>query len=295
MCLNEPAILGAGSWVLMIDGVGPEDRGDYVLVVRTAPPAPPPANAQCEGAIPMAEGDDLRADTHRGGDERDAAGCGAGPSGRELAFSLPDLPVALLTVEAEFDALVYGVRGCGADPEEVFCRAAGRHATLRIEDPPEDLVVFVDGASPADGGAFRIAAKSPPAVEDDTCDGAARAMPLQVGGSTAGAGRDLDPGPGCAGAFPLAGPDVAYALFAAAGDTLNAELRPAGWDGALYILDGCEGEGIGCAAGTDEGLLDEPERLTWTAERDGTILLVIDAFGAGGDYRLDVAVADRNR
>ena len=73
----------------------------------------------------------------------------------------------------------------------------------------------------------------------------------------------------------------------------DPEAGPGG--SALYILDGCEGEGVGCAAGTDEGLLDEPERLTWTAERDGTILLVIDAFGAGGDYRLDVAVADRNR
>jgi hypothetical protein len=204
------------------------------------------------------------------------------------------MEVAQLTLSADFDAVLYGRAGCGVEAPEVLCRAAGRQASIRIERPSNDIVLFVDGAGPADGGAFTLSLKAPQGGEGDACGSPNRPMPLQVGGSTAGARRDLDPGAGCAGAFPLPGPDVAYSVFLADGDTLHARLTPTGWDGALYVLGGCEEVPV-CLAGVDAALSGGTETLVWTAEADGAVLLVVDSFGAGGDFRLDASVADPDR
>ena len=290
--LGGPAVLAAGSWILLVDGVDEQARGDYQLTVAIAEAPPPPDNAVCELAEALVPGQQLVGDTRRGGHGRDPSTCGLAPTGRELAYRLPALPVALLTVEAAFDAVIYGVSGCGENAQELFCRAAGGQATVRLEDPGEELVVFVDGADPAQGGEFKLTLAAPPVGEDDGCDAPGRAMPLQVGGSTAGAGRDLDPGPGCAGGFPLPGPDLAYSLFLAAGDTLHARLTPVGWDGALYLLDACGDGPPGCLSGADAALVSGVESLSWEAAEDGMVLLVVDSFGAGGDFRLDASVAD---
>lgn len=287
-----PAVLEAGSWILVIDGVDEQARGDYQLTVHTEAAPPPPANSQCDQAELLLPGQAVVGDTRRGGDLRDPATCGLAPTGRELAYRLPDLPVARLTVEAAFDAVIYGRQGCGDNADEPLCRAAGRQATLRIEHPGEELVLFVDGAAPGQGGEFKLTLEAPPAGDDDVCEGPARAMPLQVGGSTAGAGRDKDPGPGCAGAFPLPGPDLGYALFLAAGDTLHAQLAPVGWDGALYLIDACADADGACLAGADAALSGGLESLTWAAPADQRVLLVVDSFGGGGDFRLDASVAD---
>jgi len=287
-CLPGPTLLTSGSWWIAVDGRSPGEQGAFRLTTRTEPPPPPPANAACEGAFVVRPGETVRADTRRGGVARVPATCGpAGQSGRELAFRLPQVPVAIAALDAEFDALLYVVDGCGEARPEVLCRAAGRSAVVRIERPGPEAVLFVDGASPEEAGDFSLRVTEP-AGDEQPCGDDPLQLPVELGGSTGGASPDLDPGAGCAGPFPLPGPEVTFPLSVGAGEEIEAVLRPAGWDGALYLLDACGDGEPACLAGSDSGLAGEEERLAWTAADAGVVWLVVDAFAGSGDFRLSV-------
>jgi len=285
-CLPGPAWLDPGSYHVVVDGQRPGDQGSFRLALRTEPPPPPAANATCEGAFLVRPGEEVLGDTRRGGRTRAPATCGpAGQSGSELAFRLPDLPVAVVEVAAEFDAVLYTAAGCGAEEPELLCRAAGRQARLRVEAPAS--VLFVDGVTADDAGLFTLTVAEPVAA-DLACGGEPSELPVEVGGSTAGAAADLDPGAGCAGPFPLPGPDLVFPVTVAAGAELEAVLSPAAWDGALYVLGDCADPAGTCQAGIDEALAGGPETLRWVADEDGVDWVVVDAFGEGGDFRLVV-------
>ncbi len=285
-CLPGPALLEAGSYRVVVDGRGPDDQGNFLLALRAEPPPPPAANATCEGAFLVRPGESVRGDTRRGGETRAPSTCGpVGQSGPELAFRLPELPILVVELDAEFDAVLHAASGCGPELPEVLCRAAGRHTHVRLEIPGP--VLFVDGATPADAGLFTLTVAEP-AAADPACGGEPAVLPLEVGGSTAGAAADLDPGPGCAGPFPLPGPDLVYPVTVAAGDELEAVLRPAGWDGALYVLGSCEDPAATCLAGVDQALAGGDETVQWQAAEDGVAWVVVDAFAGGGDFRLAV-------
>ena len=106
--------------------------------------------------------------------------------------------------------------------------------TCRTTAPPA-----IDAAGP-DASVCELAAQQP---DNDRCaaaiDVAVAATEVERYGDTAGYANDLAPSvlPGCTGS-PEPGPDAVYRLALTAGDTLHAELRTTGHDGAIYLLDG---------------------------------------------------------
>lgn len=168
-------------------------------------------------------------------------------------------------------------------PDGYQCMAG----TCRTTAPPA-----IDAAGP-DASVCALAAQQP---DNDRCaaaiDVAVTAAEVERYGDTTGYANDLAPSvlPGCAGS-PEPGPDAVYRLTLTAGDTLHAELRTTGHDGALYLLDGCSLTAT-CRGGADAlgaGALDQ---ATIAITTTGTYYLVVDASSAtaAGCYALRLSV-----
>ena len=111
-------------------------------------------------------------------------------------------------------------------------------------------------------------------------------------GDTTGYANDLAPSvlPGCTGS-PEPGPDAVYRLALSAGDTLHAELRTTGHDGAIYLLDGCSLTAT-CRGGADALGAGAIDQATIAITTTGTYYLVVDASSAGaaGCYALRMSI-----
>jgi hypothetical protein len=84
-----------------------------------------------------------------------------------------------------------------------------------------------------------------------------------------------------------AGADRTYEIILAAGDWLTVWLTPQGFNGVVYLLDGCAG--ATCAVGADEARAGPSrERLDYVALSAGTYYLVVDGDGGQGNYSLQV-------
>jgi hypothetical protein len=295
-CLSEePIVVGPGEWIIVVEGRDARARGDFTLRMAMGPPPPSPVNAACAGALPLGPGGSVAGDTLQGGDSAGPDGCGpGGQSGPDLAYQLVDVGegTLLLELDSEFDAVLHLQASCDPGAREIACRAAGRHTILRLEEPVEGAIIWVDGAGPDQLGAFTLKVTRPERVDPDCGEAEPTRPPMEWGGSTAGARGDQDPGPGCAGPFPLPGPDVALPLDVRAGDRLTAILRPDGWDAGLYLLSDCASAADSCLVGVDAGLAGEPEWLEWVAEEDGVLHLVVDSFAGAGDFRVHVSLAE---
>ncbi len=159
--------------------------------------------------------------------------------------------------------------------------------TCRSSPPPA-----IDAAGP-DASVCALAAQQP---DDDRCAAAIdltlSATTREVFGDTTGYANDLAPSvlPGCTES-PEPGPDAVYRLALTAGDTLHAELRTTGHDGAIYLLDGCSLTAT-CRGGADALGAGAIDQATIAIATTGTYYLVVDASSAtaAGCYALRLSV-----
>jgi hypothetical protein len=115
--------------------------------------------------------------------------------------------------------------------------------------------------------------------------------PRSSAGDTTGYANDLAPSRWLRCRLARAGPRRGLPAHAHAGDTLHAELRTTGHDGAIYLLDGCSLTAT-CRGGADAlgaGALDQ---ATIAITTTGTYYLVVDASSAtaAGCYALRLSV-----
>ncbi len=147
-------------------------------------------------------------------------------------------------------------------------------------------------ASPGpDASVCQLASGQP---DNDRC---ADAIPLTVDaagvtvyGDTTGYAGDVAPAtlPGCTGSVEP-GPDAIYRVDLPAGATLTADLAPVGFDGAVYLLDGCSLTAA-CHGGADALGVGAIDHAVMTAPTAGTYYVVVDASmaSAAGCYRLSL-------
>lgn len=114
--------------------------------------------------------------------------------------------------------------------------------------------------------------------ENDLC---VDAIPLEVGttvGTWLGSSNELSPAaPSCTN-FPETGADVFYSVSLDAGQTLTVSIAAgAPADASLYLVTDCA-DATTCVAGADAG--GGLESLTYTAEDDVDLFLVVDQFGS---------------
>jgi hypothetical protein len=129
----------------------------------------------------------------------------------------------------------------------------------------------------------------PVAEANETC---ADAIELQgengsISGNTQGANNDYDLGASnlCTRDNTSSG-EVVYSYDATAGETVVFSAIPEiGWDLALYIVDGCDGDlAQSCLAGQDGALT---ETITFTPQSSGVVYIVVDgANGESGPFEL---------
>ena len=201
-------------------------------------------------------------------------------------------------------ALALAIGGCTSDTENP---PAGQEDASHIvpndaglqEDAP---IVPPDGQRDSgivhqDGEAQEDAA---PPAEDDTC---ATATVISTPGTlsgqtTAGYTADYDPGSTCTG-YAAEGPDRVYSITVGAGERLTVTVAPdAGYDAAVYLVDGSDPANCTaaptCLAGADEEAGGGAEMLSWTNSGGSavTVFIIVDGYGTDdfGGFTLDTAV-----
>jgi hypothetical protein len=150
----------------------------------------------------------------------------------------------------------------------------------------------VAGADPMSRGLVELQVSTTPlpvAEANETC---ADAIELQgengsISGNTQGANNDYDLGASnlCTRDNTSSG-EVVYSYDATAGETVVFSAIPEiGWDLALYIVDGCDGDlAQSCLAGQDGALT---ETITFTPQSSGVVYIVVDgANGESGPFEL---------
>lgn len=186
-------------------------------------------------------------------------------SERPYKFRLDDWSSVDITVDAEWDYIVYLRQSCiGEDHEnELSCEAAGdiHHDAL----PPGVYYVFVDGRRD-ECGDFGLTLEVGPAnfpPENNVCGGAEELLVGQVAeGDTTFATNNFrtqrsDPPGGCeTSPFGHQGRDVVYWFEVAQPALIRAELITNGdWEGVTYIREACQEQGsqVACGQAIEEG------------------------------------------
>jgi hypothetical protein len=141
-----------------------------------------------------------------------------------------------------------------------------------------------------DGGCMDGACTQP---SGDVCaDAAPLTGTTTVTGDFGALTNALDPGYGGCTGYDALGPDAAYVVTLAAGQTLTATLRNTALseDLSLYVLSDCTDAKNACVAGSDVyGAADET--VTYTATADETVYVVADSYDmAVGVFELEVMV-----
>jgi len=111
--------------------------------------------------------------------------------------------------------------------------------------------------------------------------------PVTVMGTTAGAGNDVEPPPGCL-SLPLGGgEDVLYEWTAPAAGIFVFDTRRTPFDSVVAVLDGCGGTVVACN--------DDPEGFGVLGSRaeaslgaGQTVLVVVDSADQSGSFALDI-------
>jgi Cys-rich repeat protein len=282
----DVARLPPGDYVLVVGGA-PGKAGPYDVVARRLPPADPPANDTCAAAEPLdvATGEATVSGSTRGaGAEHDPA-CGGLAPDVFYRFGLAVPSRVILDLVADRPVWL-GVAdpACAADDA---CSPAATVHHLDVTLPAGDHVIAV-GSSTGASAAFQLAVTLPPELANDTCAGAAPlSVPGTVAGDTTWARDDLHwaLAASCTGYYTTGG-ELFHAVALSAGQSITATLAPAGWDGALYVIDDCAAPA--CLAGVDAVFAGGVETLPFTAPATGTYRLVVDGAVGGGAYTLAV-------
>lgn len=146
-------------------------------------------------------------------------------------------------------------------------------------------------AAPGDGGAgapdamLTYCELAAMAADNDGCAQAIEVTSgMTVYGDTSGYTDDFS----CLGT-PTVGPDAAYRVDVAAGQTLTATLTPWSWDGTVYIHSGC-GSGTCLTISAENGTAIET--ATYMATATTTLYVIVDGgvVSYAGCYALRITV-----
>ena len=208
------AVLQAGDYYLVVDGLDAQGPGDFGLALALHPP-----HEQCEVALPLGTlaqaGDRLVAtgDTSLALSSRDGVGCSqadlSAAGDLYYAFTVAEPMRVQATLEPEgFDGVLALLEFCGL-PGEVACAAGAGPLSVGSLLPAGSYVAVVDGAGAEEAGPFSLTIEAFDASGDrlQACN---QAPLLQAGltqGDTSG-GADLFVAP-CA---PPGGADQVYVL-----------------------------------------------------------------------------------
>ncbi len=297
--------LAAGRYALVVDGGGPAG-GPFSLDTKLYPAA---SNDTCTTAAPLTDSGTVSGDT-RLATHNYAISCAAPKSfAPDVAFSftLAAEQGVHLALDATYNAALE-VRALNCtDPQVVACNV--QPATTLDFPRLAPGVYYVVVSSYDNGGgpfalhfALRSPATPPPNAD---CAGSANAtvcdnaVPLTFDGF-GNAAVDGTSTQSCDGLHPttctggaLSGPDVTYSVTLLPGQTLSATMTPSGFDGALYLVDGCGA--TTCLAGSDKSFLSGgAESISYTVPATavgGTYLLGVDSFSpsAFGAFHLSAA------
>jgi hypothetical protein len=196
-------------------------------------------------------------------------------------------------VDRDYDDTRFRCPPSAPDCPDGFTCVAGVCEPLSAPDADPDG----DGGTP--DGPPDVCALAALAPDNDLCAEAidvataARAPGgTTVYGDTTGYGGEVSPGVivGCTEA-PMPGVDAMYRFDATTAETVELELRPLDWDGAIYLLDGCSSSAP-CEGGSENTGVGAVESATITLDHAATYYVIVDAQTAGraGCFALDVAI-----
>jgi hypothetical protein len=158
------SVLTPGTYFLVVDGARRDTVGSTNLRYELVDIGP--LDAVCSDAPVLAAGETTRSTTT--GTSRFEASCGEGARGPERIFSLRvrERSRVEISVEAEFDSVLYVRRDCVDPGTTVDCNddaGDSNHSALDLELEPGTYYVFVDGyGEGGESGPFTIRAEVTP-------------------------------------------------------------------------------------------------------------------------------------
>jgi hypothetical protein len=295
--------LDAGTYWLILDGLGTEDRGAFQVNVAIAP-APVPANDTCAGAATLTMSGSLATvagDTSSAGD--DNPGC-AGSAGPDVwyTFSIPsgmDHVVYFDTVDGgAWDSVLHLRRGTCAASATVACSdnaCGGSRSQLTAVLSGGTYYLVVDGASAAASGAFTLRHQASMCSRGTLIGADGRFC-----GATPGQGNDSTGTCQTGGPGSQTAPDVYYFMGLCPGRTVRATTCDAGtlYDTAIYARrNGCNGTQVDCDDDIDDGSCivgaewrASAIRIDSGAWGQGLYYVIVDGWGsAEGSFCLNVS------
>lgn len=277
---------------LLVFGIASADEAAKKLEGEMNQGLPATNALLCEGAIPISCGDVVAGDNLTGVSTADVYGCVTWTeSAPEAIYELvlatdqvvtvaisgmtADLDVFILSACDEGSCVDYGDAGFTTD-----CLTAGTY------------LIVVDGYNGATS-AFDLAVSCVSCEIVDPCDPpvndvCATAMVVTCGGfydenCTELGVNDYTPtddfSGGCTGYYAQ-GPDLAYRLDLAGGESVHIEWLTTADDGSVYIITDCADAQNTCVAGADATFSGDVETLDWVAPGAGTYYVIGDSFSS---------------
>ncbi len=157
-------VLDPGTYYLIVDGARRDAMGQ--VTVRYELSSAADLEAACSDAPVLAAGETVHGRT--AGRGRFGASCGEGATGPEVVYSLRvrERSRVEISVEAEFDSVLYVRRDCVSPASMVDCNddaGDSNHSLLDLELEPGTYYVFVDGyGEGSESGSFTIRAEVTP-------------------------------------------------------------------------------------------------------------------------------------
>jgi hypothetical protein len=233
----------------------------------------------------------LTGDTTSASDDLDAESCesGGGTGSPELvyAFTATQTGTALVTVDAEFDSVLYARAECDA----AACLAHDDLVGPGVETLSFDVevgatyAIIVDGFA-GDAGAFTIElAMKGASAPGETCEAP---LPAPTNGEPVSGlttDRDDDHAVDDCGLGYTAGDgaaDLVYTFTAPAGGQYTIELD-ASYDSVLYVLSQCS-----MCLGADDAIGPGVESVTVVLAPSETIAIVVDGYDDSGSFSLSI-------
>lgn len=202
-----------------------------------------------------------------------ARSVGAGFAWRQSAIALA---LAACGLSPDYDGTSFRCPPTARRCPDGYTCVADRCVPLAADAPP--------GPDAPPDAPVDVCARAAVAPDNDRCadaidiTGAASAPAgATLYGDTTGYAADLNPAiiATCTGA-PTPGPDAIYRLDAAAGATVELELTPVDWDGAIYLLDACTTSAT-CLGGHDDLAVGTIETRSISIATAGTYYVIVDS------------------
>ncbi len=253
-------------------------RGGHAIAAQGA--------GNCAEPIPLTVGTVTSADT-RGGTSVMEGSCARGSAPeRVFAFQVDARSQVSVTVESQFDGVVYITRQCGAPDAEVACNDdAGGTTRSQVQatlDPGAYFAV-VDGYR-EQAGAFDVivSVTEAPSVTAVCTDAPLLPIGQAQRGSTSGVPDSFQAS--CAG--NARAPDRVFKISAPSASRLRVR-QQSSYDGALHLRRTCEDASTELACNDDFG--DSHHSMISGMLTPGDYYLIVDGYGGAeaGDFELN--------